>query len=160
MKSPSIIAALLAIALLAVSLPMEWFSQHKIMFADDQPFGNFSQKASRTEKTPVIGLKHYVELMKKSEKHAVTIPITFLIIIGIAGAVIALLNRMRVILVPTWGILIPVVFSGVFVVLELINIIKNNLKTPGIGIITAVVGIGLALVAALTCQPEKDEPEE
>jgi hypothetical protein len=160
MKSPSILFALLAIAALGVSLPMEWFSHQKIMFADDQPFGNFGQAASTTEKTPVIGMKHSIILMKHSEKHAVSIPITFLIIIGMAGAALALLNRAGVILVPIWGIFIPIAFAGAFIVIDLINIIKHDLKSPGIGVITATAGIGLALAAALTCRPEKGENEE
>ena len=153
MKNPAILLALLAICALAVSLPMEWYSAQKPIFASDQPFGNFGHKDTRTEDTPYIGLKHTITLL-------VTIPVTFLIIIGIAGTAIALLNRAGAILVPTWGILIPIVFSGAYIIFELTKIIKHNYKKPGIGIFIATVGIGFAFAAALTCQPKKDEHGE
>ena len=150
MKSPAIILALLAILALGASLPMEWYAIQKIQFTNDQPFGNFGSRPSTTEDTPVIGSKNYITFL-------VAIPILFLIIIGIAGAAMALLNRSGAILIPIWGILIPIVFSGAYIILELTRVMKDRLRSPGIGIIVALTGIGLAFISALTCQPKKDK---
>lgn len=147
MKNPSIILALLAIGALAVSLPMEWFSVQKIDFAGDQPFGNFNAAPSKTEAFSVIGSKNSIRL-------GVDVPITFLVIIAGAGAAMALLNRLRIIVIPVWGILIPIFFSAAYFILELARITNDKLRTPGIGIITALTATGLAVLAALTCRPK------
>lgn len=143
--------ALIALCALAVSLPMEWFTLHNASFTPDRPFGNFADMMPESVDITVSGLKGSINFLVK-------IPIWFLAVIGMAGAVIALLNRAGIILVPVWGICIPIFFSGAYMAIGLWVALKDD-ASPGIGIITGLAGIILALLAALTSRVREDTDE-
>ena len=150
MKPKNIIfLGIFAILALVVSLPMEWITLHKASFVPDRTFGNFSNMLPNTIAMSITGLNGHITWLVK-------MPIWFIVVIGIAGVVISVLIGIRAILLPTWALLIPIVFSGIYMFIGLSVGLKEQ-ASIGIGLIVALIGIGLAFVHALTCQPKEEK---
>ncbi len=145
-KNNSIIMGIGAMLALVISLPLEWMTIHnaRMQFSGGvQGFGEMMSSSLGTMTLKVTGINGHITFLAK-------LPIWLIVVVGLIGVLLALLNCLRATSLPRLVPLIPLSLSAVYVVVALLITIGSSEATVGVGIFVALIGLALGYTHALT----------
>ena len=145
-KNNAILMGVGAILALVISLPLEWMTIHNAPMqfnGGPQGLGNMIAPSLTTMTVKVTGINGHITFLVK-------LPIWLIVVVGMIGVLLAVLNCLRVASIPRIAVLIPLSLSTLYVVITLVITIGIEEATVGIGIFIALIGLGLGYAQALT----------
>jgi len=152
-KNNSIITGIGALLALVLSLPLEWMTIHnaRMQFNDGfQGSGITMPSLFGSMSLNLTGFNGHITFLVK-------LPIWLIVVVGLIGVLLAILNCLRVASFPKLVPLVPLSLSALYVVMAFFICIGSSDATMGIGIFVALIGLVLGYVHALSY---RDTPGE
>ena len=146
-KNNTPVALIIAIILLICSIPIRWMTIHNVTINTPRLPDGFPQMPGGFP--AMSGMSFAINGLNGNITLGPQMPIWFIVVAGIVGLVLVLLNSLRVCNIPRWGVLIPLGFSLLYVLFGLGVGITSSDATPGVGGFLALVGLGIGCWCAL-----------
>jgi len=148
-KAYTFVPGTAALGLLGASLPMKWVTLHEVPHYVGQPFGSFDHLLPRTTAVPLTGLDGAIRL-------GAGVPFWFIAALAGASVLIAVLNRMRLVILPAWAACLPALLAGIFMA-GAFYAWTHTQAVVGTGFGAAVLGTCCALVSAAASRPPEKQ---
>ena len=145
-ENNSVVLGIGAMLALLVSLPLEWMMIHNgtMQFTGGfQGFGGGMPGSLGGMSLAITGFNGHITLLVK-------LPIWLIVIAGLTGALLAILNDRGVTTLPKFVPLLFLCLSSVYVVAAMLVAIGSSSASVGIGPFVALIGLAMGLVLALT----------
>jgi amino acid transporter len=146
MNSNAIVIGVGALLALVISLPLEWMTIHNAQIQFDDGFEELEEMMSPSfgqMTVKVTGINGRITFL-------VELPIWLIVVVGLIGVILALLNSLGVASLPKLASLIPISLSSLYVIVALILTIASSEASLGVGIFVALVGLGLGYTLVFT----------
>ncbi len=150
-KNNSIMMGIGGMLALVISLPLEWMTI-KIAKMNIPQFGggfeglgNMMSSTFGNMSTSVTGFNGHVTLLAK-------LPIWLIVVVGLMGVLLAVLNSLRITMLPKYVPLIPMAISAIYVLATLLIAAGSSEATVGIGGFVAIIGLAMGCVLGLDYQ--------
>jgi len=155
-KNNSIVLGIASMLALAVSLPLEWMTirNAKMQFSGGfQGFGDMMSSSLGSMTLKITGMNGHITFLFK-------VPIWLIVVVGLAGVLLAFLNGLQATSFPRLVPLVPLSLSALYVGIAFIVAVGSSEATVGIGMFVACLGLALGYIHALTCQVSPAESTE
>ncbi len=152
-KNNALILIIGAMLVLVISLPLEWMSIQNASANFSGPFQELGNRMTQTlgkVSMSVTGLNGHVTFLFK-------MPIWLIVVIGLIGALLSMLNTLKVTSMPQPVPLILLGFSILYMIIALLIAIGSGNASVGIGVFVGLLGNGLAIIHVLAGQSPEQE---
>ena len=146
-KNNAPIALVVGIILLICSIPIRWMTLHNVTISTPRMPDGFPQMPGHFPS--MSGMSFSVNGLNGNITLGVELPIWLIVVIGVIGLVLLLLNQFRVAAIPRWGILLPLGISLVYVLYGFGVMIISDEVSMGAGVFLALAGLGIGLWSVL-----------
>jgi hypothetical protein len=144
-KNNAVLLGISAILALAVSLPLVWMTIHEahIELSGGMPgFRGMPRPSVPAMNFEVTGINGHITFLAK-------VPIWLIVVVGMAGVLLALLNGLGAASLSRVVPLIPLSAAAVYILIALVIAVGSEKASVGAGVFVALIGLGLGYVHAL-----------
>jgi hypothetical protein len=156
-KANALVLGFSGMLVLCLSIPMEWMTVHNAKMTIDPSPGLTGDMPDLSRlfapmmngmSVVATGLTGHVTILAK-------VPIWAVVVLGLFGAAVALLNSLKITSFPRIVVLVPLLLSALHVLsILLIPWLSDGEGTLGIGAPVALTGLTLAMIQVMISKPQ------